>query len=103
MARARESHSAGIALFAQLENQAIYFESAFYEKLSLTVHRIADAVSEIVTCVDDGITVGMDYEDIVPEAMRQRKQLKTIYEAQFIPLFGEILDEFRHFLGSMKG
>jgi hypothetical protein len=103
LARARESHSAGNALFDLLENQAIYFESALYEKLSVTVHRIADAVFEIVKCVDDGITVGMDYEDIVPEAMRQRKQLKTAYDAEFTPLFAEIINEFRRILGSMKG
>lgn len=103
LARARESYSAGMVLITQLENQAIYFDAAFYERLAATIHRITDVVTAIVKCIDDGITVGVDYEDIVPEAMRQREELKAAYVAEFTPLFVEIINEFRRFLGSIKG
>lgn len=99
---ARKSKEAGLNLICVLEGQAIYFDEDLYQKLLTGIKCIIDAVEKITDHVDFSHTVGLDFEDFIPEAMNYRKELVPIYNDKFLPLFQEIITDFRLVLGSMK-
>lgn len=98
----RKSNVAGRNLISVLEGQAIYFDEDLYNKLLTGIICFSDTVEIIATHVDVGLTVGIDYEDLVPEVMKLREELVPIYNEKFLPLFQEIITDFRFVLGSMR-
>ncbi len=99
---ASKSKEAGRNLIGVLEGQAIYFDEDLYNKLLTGIKSISDAVETIANHIDVGLTVGVDFEDLVPDVMKLRKELVQVYIDKFLPLFQEIITDFRLVLGSMK-
>lgn len=99
---ARKSLESGNALIRELENQAIYFDHQLYEKLFNAVNLFNKEAAAIVNHVDVGYTVGLDYEDLIPESFKRHPNVVVLYGESIEPLYGEIVSEFRLLLGSVK-
>ncbi len=99
---ARRAKRSGDNLTQELLNQAIYFDEETFNKLSELVKISTSSVSEMVDPLDEGLTVGVDYEDLESYFTKAHITFKKTYPEKISPKYEEIKTEFRRLLGSIR-